>query len=263
MSAIDDYLQLLNNNPKADTTGQWLSKLGNNVKTGIEDSLPKGTGPTAMLDYASNVNPIASLMGTIRPSKIKEVLADLQEKGFDTTSPWYHGGDSVIKNWHIPSFFAKDKQDSEWFKIDRSDPSSAYPRGVMNKVFLKPNQLDMRSDFDTGNFELAKMAELAGIKNEMANGYEHYFPSIAEHNRNYWGENINDLVYHPKFQEYLAKKGKNGLRNRDALERSYIDISAMTKPEDIYNITTKRPTPQAYIKHKISTSVLPKIKGSK
>ena len=65
MSAIDDYLQLLNNNPKADTTGQWLSKLGNNVKTGIEDSLPKGTGPTAMLDYASNVNPITGLAGNI------------------------------------------------------------------------------------------------------------------------------------------------------------------------------------------------------
>ena len=65
MSAIDDYLQLLNNNPKADTTGQWLSKLGNNVKTGIEDSLPKGVGPTAMLDYASNVNPIVGIAGNI------------------------------------------------------------------------------------------------------------------------------------------------------------------------------------------------------
>ena len=43
MSAFDDYLQLLNNNPKMDATKQ-------NVKTGIEDSLPKGVGPTAMLD---------------------------------------------------------------------------------------------------------------------------------------------------------------------------------------------------------------------
>ena len=62
MSAFDDYLQLLNNNPKADA---WLSK----VKTGIEDSLPKGTGPTAMLDYASANNPIshvASMLGSIR-----------------------------------------------------------------------------------------------------------------------------------------------------------------------------------------------------
>lgn len=45
MSAIDDYLQLLNNNPKMDATKQWANKLGNNVKTGIEDELPKGTGP--------------------------------------------------------------------------------------------------------------------------------------------------------------------------------------------------------------------------
>lgn len=110
MSAIDDYLQLLNNNPKADTTGQWLSKLGNNVKTGIEASLPKGIGPTAMLDYASSVNPIASLMGTIRPSKIKEVLADLQEKGFDTSTPWYHGGESLVKDWSVPSFLLKEKK---------------------------------------------------------------------------------------------------------------------------------------------------------
>jgi hypothetical protein len=263
MSAFDDYLQLLNNNPKMDATKQWANKLSNNVKTGIEDSLPKGSSPTAMLDYASNINPIASLMGTIRPSKIKEVLASLQEKGFDTSTPWYHGGDSLVKDWNIPSFFAKDRPDAEWFKIEKSDPSGVYPRGVMNKVFLKPNQLDMRNDFNTGNFELAKMAESAGIKNEMANGYEHYFPSIAEHNSNYWGENINDLVYHPKFQKYLAKEGKNGLRNRDALDRGYIDISAITKPEDIYNITTKRPTLQAYIKNKIPTSVLPKIKSSK
>lgn len=65
MSAFDDYLQLLNNNPKMDATKQWANKLGNNVKTGIEDSLPKGTSPTAMLDYASNVNPIAGLAGNI------------------------------------------------------------------------------------------------------------------------------------------------------------------------------------------------------
>lgn len=65
MSAFDDYLQLLNNNPKMDATKQWANKIGNNVKTGIDDSLPKGTGPDAMLDYASNVNPIAGLAGNI------------------------------------------------------------------------------------------------------------------------------------------------------------------------------------------------------
>ena len=69
MSAFDDYLQLLNNNPKMDATKQWVNKLGNNVKTGIEDELPKGTGPTAMLDFASANNPIshvANMIGSIR-----------------------------------------------------------------------------------------------------------------------------------------------------------------------------------------------------
>lgn len=65
MSAIDGYLQLLNNNPKANATGQWLSKLGNNVKTGIENSLPKNTSPAAMLDYASSVNPVTGIIGNI------------------------------------------------------------------------------------------------------------------------------------------------------------------------------------------------------
>lgn len=69
MSAFDDYLQLLNNNPKMDATKQWANKLGNNVKTGIEDELPKGTGPTAMLDFASANNPIshvANMIGSMR-----------------------------------------------------------------------------------------------------------------------------------------------------------------------------------------------------
>ena len=66
MSAFDDYLQLLNNNPKMDATKQWVNKLGNNVKTGIEDSLPKGVGPTAMLDYASANNPISHVASMIR-----------------------------------------------------------------------------------------------------------------------------------------------------------------------------------------------------
>jgi len=62
MSAFDDYLQLLNNNPKMDATKQWVNKLGNNVKTGIEDNLPKGTNPTAMLDFASANNPISHVV---------------------------------------------------------------------------------------------------------------------------------------------------------------------------------------------------------
>ena len=69
MSAFDDYLQLLSNNPKMDATKQWANKLGNNVKTGIEDELPKGTGPTAMLDFASANNPIshvANMIGSMR-----------------------------------------------------------------------------------------------------------------------------------------------------------------------------------------------------
>jgi hypothetical protein len=262
MSAIDDYLQLLNNNPKADTTGQWLSKLGNNVKTGIEASLPKGVGPTAMLDYASSVNPIASLMGTIRPSKIKEVLADLQEKGFDTSTPWYHGGENLVKDWSVPSFFAKRKEGSQWFKDNKRNPYGEYPRGVMNKVFIKPNQLDMRDDWWNNSSDgLAAIAEKLGLENK-GDDYGHWFPAIRDHSP-YEGGNVNDLVYHPKFQEYLAKEGKNGLRSWDVLDRGEIDISAMTRPEDIYNITTKRPTLQAYTKHKIPTSVLPKIKGSK
>jgi hypothetical protein len=65
MSAFDDYLQLLNNNPKMDTTKQWLGKLGNNVKTGIEDNMPKGISPTAMLDFASANNPISHVAGMI------------------------------------------------------------------------------------------------------------------------------------------------------------------------------------------------------
>lgn len=77
MSAIEDYLQLLNNNPKADTTSQWLSKLGNNVKTGIEDNLPP-TDPSKMIDYAVGVNPIshvASMIGSIR-KPIDSVVTD-------------------------------------------------------------------------------------------------------------------------------------------------------------------------------------------
>jgi hypothetical protein len=64
MSAFDDYLQLLNNNPKMDTTKQWANKLGNNVKTGIENSLPP-TDPSKMIDYAAGINPIAGLAGNI------------------------------------------------------------------------------------------------------------------------------------------------------------------------------------------------------
>jgi hypothetical protein len=64
MSAFDDYLQLLNNNPKADATKQWANKLGNNVKTGIEDSLPPAD-PSKMIDYAAGINPIAGLAGNI------------------------------------------------------------------------------------------------------------------------------------------------------------------------------------------------------
>jgi len=69
MSAFDDYLQLLNNNPKMNATKQWVNKLGNNVKTGIEDNLPKGTGPTDMIDFAAGNNPIshvASMIGSMR-----------------------------------------------------------------------------------------------------------------------------------------------------------------------------------------------------
>ena len=78
MSAFDDYLQLLNNNPKMDATKLWVNKLGKNVKTGIEDNLPKGTDPTAMLDWASANNPIshaASMIGSIR-KKIDTVVTD-------------------------------------------------------------------------------------------------------------------------------------------------------------------------------------------
>jgi len=74
MSAFDDYLQLLNNNPKMNATKQWVNKLGNNVKTGIEDSLPKGTGPTDMLDFAAGNNPIShvtSMIGSIGKPYIK------------------------------------------------------------------------------------------------------------------------------------------------------------------------------------------------
>ena len=95
MSAFDDYLQLLNNNPKADTTKQWLGKLGNNVKTGIEDNLPKGTGPTAMLDFASANNPIshvASMIGSIR-KPIDSVVTD------NDFGHWNSSPDSFDKKW--------------------------------------------------------------------------------------------------------------------------------------------------------------------
>lgn len=65
MSAFDDYLQLLNNNPKADSTKKLLNKLGNNVKTGIENSLPKGVDPTSMVDFAAGNNPITGITGNI------------------------------------------------------------------------------------------------------------------------------------------------------------------------------------------------------
>lgn len=95
MSAFDDYLQLLNNNPKMDATKQWVNKLGNNVKTGIEDNLPKGTSPTAMIDFASGNNPIshiASMIGSIR-KPIDSVVTD------NDFGLWNSAPDSFDKKW--------------------------------------------------------------------------------------------------------------------------------------------------------------------
>ena len=72
MSAIEDYLQLLNNNPKMDATKLWANKLGNNVITGLDNSLPKGNDPTAMLDWASANTPISHVIGSIR--KLSDIV---------------------------------------------------------------------------------------------------------------------------------------------------------------------------------------------
>ena len=168
MSAIDDYLQLLNNNPKADTTGQWLSKLGNNVKTGIEDSLPKGVGPTAMLDYASANNPIshvASMLGSIRlPSDIVKPMYSGHAEVDSVARRFSPRHDTVIKRYskYLNKDWATDtdpfvKMLNEGQDITgpitrtqdgtRSNNYSAIPNNFINDQFLfnqiRPAKIDI------------------------------------------------------------------------------------------------------------------------
>jgi len=264
MSAMDDYLQLFQ---KKDSP---IRKDWEQLKTNIGAVVPPEQAykdPDEMQKWALSAALNAPAMATIRPSKLAGVLADLEAKGFDTKMPWYHGGPKLIKKgqWDSPSFFTTNSDDAAWFAMEKG-ASDEYPAGVINKVFLKRNgALDMRDDYVNGfretgipNPKLMKHAENAGLHNQSGNNYEHYYPQISDFSP-YDGSNINDLVYHPDFQKYLKDNGYNSLRNWDMLDRGEIDTRMMFDPNDIYNVTTKRPTMLQYLQHKIKKPV--KIEG--
>jgi hypothetical protein len=65
MSAFDDYLQLLNNNPKMDATKNAFNNWLDTTKNTINNSLPPTNGdPSALIDWAANSTP-TGLAGNI------------------------------------------------------------------------------------------------------------------------------------------------------------------------------------------------------
>ena len=163
MSAIEDYLQLLNNNPKADTTSQWLSKLGNNVKTGIEDNLPP-TDPSKMIDYAVGVNPIshvASMIGSIR-KPIDSVVTD------NDFGHWNVAPDSFDKKW-IKYFKTKWATDDDPLVkyVDEGGnigPSSDTYEAVPNTHMGNSSELSLHNIHNSTSYMDRATRELSGGK---------------------------------------------------------------------------------------------------
>jgi hypothetical protein len=114
--------------------------------------------------------------------------------------------------------------------------------------------MDMRDDYMKMHPELNRHIESAGLKNE-GSPDSPYYPDVEDYSP-YDGGNINDTLYHPSMQQYLKDKGHSGLRNWDMLGRGEIDTAIVTDPESIYNIVTKKPTRQQYLKHKIPAKVV-------
>ena len=261
MSAMEDYLQLIAKG--SPLRAQWEQLAGNISK--IVPTTEQLRDPQQLTDFSTGVALNSPMGGTIRPSKIRETLAGLEARGFDTKTPWYHGGPAVISKWKPPAFFAKDKSDAEWFSKESADWEAGYPRGVINKVFLpREGALDVRHDFYKDNPSLIAHLDAAKVKKQLADpenpGYGYKFPEIEEHSPYGSYNNINNTTFIPGFQAYLRGKGYNSLRNMDALDRSELDARIMVNPDMIYNITTKRPSMPRYIKHKIPTSILDKLR---
>lgn len=256
----------------AQKTGQWLQDQMMAASQAPMQPMTDPRGAEAAISAGLNLAglmqtgglPVApnepGVLGTIRGSKIKEVLDELEAKGFDAKNPWYHGSTHVIPNkeWRPPTFFTKNREDADFFAKENaagSDPD-LYPLGAMNKVFLKKDKLlDMRKDYFDTHSKLVKHLEKAGLKNEAGDDFDHYYPQVSEYSP-YEGTNINDTTYHPDFQQYLKDHGHNGLRNWDMLGRGEIDTAIMVDPEGIYNIVTKKPTMAQYRKNKIPAKVV-------
>jgi len=263
MSAIDDYLQLV-------AKGTPLNNQWQQLKHNVNQNIPQASDvhdPAKMQEWAINAALNAPMMGTIRPAKLREVLDQLEARGFDTKTPWYHGGPNLVGQgqWNKPSFFAKEREGADWFAKEMAvrhneqgnGVLSDYPGGVVNKVFLRGKPLDMRKDYMEGltatgesNPELIKHIENAGIKVEPTDYGSVEIPEVAQHS-NKAGSNINDAMYIPAFQRYLEERGLNSLRNYDHLFRDEIDARIMINPADIFNVATKKPTQAQWLAHKI------------
>ena len=261
MSAMEDYLQLIEKG--SPLRAQW-DYLKHTVKRGLENTIPSTTDlmdPQKAAEMGLNMTPATHMLGTIRPSRIKDVLASLEAKGYDTSTPWYHGSSGLVKDWGAPSFFTSDKNAAQAFINMRGAGSKEYPSGVLNKVFLpRQGALDVRKDWGQGNPSLIKHLENAGVSDALANpNYGKDIPGYMEHSL-FHSDNLNDATYIPAFQQYLQGKGYNSLRNLDELGKSDIDTRIMIDPAKIYNITTKRISMPQYQRRKIPSSILEKLR---
>jgi hypothetical protein len=142
----------------------------------------------------------------------------------------FHGGNKHSGEIRYPAFFAKNKQDAEWYALERN-----HTKPHLYSYELSPGKvLDLHKE----EKKYLEIADEAGIEVERINGL--FYCQEIDDNGQGSGDNPNDLVYIKRFLKKLISHGYDTIYCSDVLEEDEIDVYIVLKPGHVRLIKAEK-----------------------